>query len=106
MCYETGELDEYVVIKNLSESPVKIGGWVLKNISKPSPKFTFPDYTLAPGEIIRVYTDEYNLETGGFCFYYGHGDIWSNDNPDIAVLYDAYGNEVCRTTYAISTENE
>ena len=106
-CYERVEPDEYVVIKNLSENPVKMGGWVLKNISKPSPHFTFPSHFIAdPGEIIRVYTDEYHLETGGFCFYYIQGDIWSNDKPDIAVLYDAQGYEVSRKSYAVPTNNE
>ncbi|MGB8706762.1 MAG: lamin tail domain-containing protein [Dehalococcoidia bacterium] len=105
--YERVEPDEYVVIKNLSEYYQDMSGWVLKNISNPSPTFkfpTFPPYTLAPGGIIRVYTDEYHPETGGLTFYYGYGDIWSNDKPDIAVLYDALGNEVSRKSYAVHTE--
>jgi len=104
VCYERVEPDEYVVIKNLSEYYQDMSGWVLKNISNPSPTFkfpTFPPYTLAPGGIIRVYTDEYHPETGGLSFYYGYGDLWSNDNPDIAVLYDALGNEVSRKSYAV-----
>ena len=127
LCYERVEPDEYVVIKNLGESPVKMGGWVLKNISKPSPSFTFPSHFIAePGQIIRVYTDEVYPEcdtwrafgTGAkaadctdpkqawFSFYYGTGDIWSNDNSDIAVLYDEQGNEISRKSYAVQTENE
>jgi len=105
ICYKRVEPDEYVVIKNLSECCVDISGWLLKNISDPTiPSFTFPRFMpvlLPPGEIIRVYTDEYNPETGGFTFYYGPGDIWSNDNPDIAVLYDAQGNEVSRKSYTL-----
>lgn len=106
--YERVEPDEYVVIKNLSEDYHDISGWVLKNISRPTiPSFTFPRFMpvlLDPGEIIRVYTDEYNAETGGFSFYYGTGDIWRNDKPDIAVLYDARGNEVSRKSYAVPME--
>ncbi len=108
--YERVEPDEYVVIKNLSEDYHDISGWTLKNISRPTiPSFTFPRFMpvlLVPGEIIRVYTDEYNAETGGFSFYYGTGNIWRNDKPDIAVLYDARGNEVSRKSYAVQTENE
>jgi hypothetical protein len=106
-CYKRVEYDEYVVIKNLSECYVDVSGWALKNISKetyPSLTFTFPTYPrtiLEPGAIIRVYTDEVHPETGGFCFYYGFGDIWSNDKPDIAVLYDAQGNEVSRRSYTL-----
>jgi hypothetical protein len=99
--YERVEPDEYVVIKNLSEYYQDMSGWVLKNISQPGPSFKFPPYTISPGEIIRVYTDEYHPETGGFTFYYGYGDLWSNDNSNIAVLYDALGNEVSRKSYAV-----
>lgn len=102
--YERVEPDEYVVIKNLSEYYQDMSGWVLKNISIPSPTFkfpTFPPYTLAPGGIIRVYTDEYHEETGGLSFYYGYGDIWSNDKPNTAVLYDAHGEEVSRKSYTV-----
>jgi hypothetical protein len=104
LCYERVEPNEYVVIKNLGDCYVDMSGWVLKNISNPSPPFKFPTsppYTLAPGGIIRVYTDEYHSETGGLSFYYGHGDIWSNDKPNTAVLYDAYGKEVSRKSYAV-----
>ena len=103
-CYKRVEPDEYVVIKNLSEDDQDMGGWVLKNISKPSPSFkfpSFPPYILAPGGIIRVYTDEYHPETGGLTFYYGHGDIWSNNQSDIAVLYDAHGKEISRKSYTV-----
>jgi hypothetical protein len=100
-CYERVEPDEYVVIKNLGSCYVDMTGWQLKNISKPSPVFKFPTFTIYPGEIIRVYTDEYHPETGGFTFYYGYGDIWSNDHNDIAVLYDALGNEVSRKSYTV-----
>jgi hypothetical protein len=59
ICYERIEPDEYVVIKNLSETHVKMGGWVLKNITKGYPSFTFPlDFVFGPGQIVRVYTDE------------------------------------------------
>jgi hypothetical protein len=107
ICYERVEPDEYVVIKNLGECYVDVSGWVLKNINKLYPKFTFPSYQsalLPPGAIIRVYTNEFHPETGGLSFYYGTGDIWSNDEPDIAVLYDAEGNEVSRKSYLVPME--
>jgi hypothetical protein len=103
-CYKKIEPDEYVVIKNLSTCYQDLTGWTLKNISKPGPTFKFPPVYIAPGGIIRVYTDEYHDETGGLTFYYGAGDIWSNDHSDIAVLYDALGNEVSRKSYLVPTE--
>jgi hypothetical protein len=102
-CYERVEPDEYVVIKNLSTCYQDLTGWTLKNISKPSPTFKFPPAIIAPGGITRIYTDEYHEEFDGLTFYYGHGDIWSNDHPDIAVLYDALGNEVSRKSYTLPT---
>jgi hypothetical protein len=122
LCYKRIEPDEYVVIKNLSESYVKMGGWVLKNITKGYPSFTFPlDFIFGPGQIIRVYTNEIYpecetwLEFGGssetlscenpgklwFSFNWGPGDIWSNETPNVAVLYDAEGKEVSRKSYAV-----
>ena len=103
-CYKRVEPDEYVVIKNLSTCFQELTGWSLKNISKPIPTFKFPPFIIYPGEIIRVYTDEYHEETGGLTFYFGTGDLWSNDNPDIAVLYDALGNEVSRKSYLVPAE--
>jgi hypothetical protein len=103
-CYERVEPDEYVVIKNLSTCYQYMTDWTLKNISKPSPTFKFPPFVIAPGGVIRVYTDEWHEETGGLTFYYGQGDLWSNDNPDIAVLYDALGNEVSRKSYTLPME--
>ena len=100
-CTELVEPDEYVVIKNLSTCFQDLSGWQLKNISKPSPTFKFPSVYIMPGGIVRVYTDEYHPEFGGLTFYYGYGDIWSNDHSDIAVLYDALGNEVARKSYTI-----
>ncbi|MGA7678483.1 MAG: lamin tail domain-containing protein [Dehalococcoidia bacterium] len=125
LCYKRIEPDEYVVIKNLSETSVKMGGWVLKNITKGYPSFTFPPYfVFGPGQIIRVYTDEIYpecgawLEFGGdskapycenpgkiwFSFNWGVGDIWSNEKPNIAVLYNARGNEVSRKSYVVPME--
>jgi len=123
--YERVEPDEYVVIKNLSESPQEMGGWVLKNITKGYPSFTFPfDFVMGPGQIIRVYTNEIYPECGTwlefgtdskapycenpgkiwFSFNWGAGDIWSNEKPDVAVLYDAQGNEVSRKSYTVPIE--
>ena len=100
-CYERVEPDEYVVIKNLSDCAVEMTGWTLKNISRATPYFKFPSGYILPGGIIRVYTDEVHPETGGFTFFYGFGDLWRNDNPDIAVLYDAQGNEVSQKSYTL-----
>ena len=129
---ETGntivEFDEYIEIKNESDSPQNIAGWVLKNITKGAPAFVFPPllpcscewYTnfedcvencysphpcvIEPRESIRVYTGEVHYESGGFCFNYFPGDIWNNETPDTAVLYNLEWQEVSRKSYVISKE--
>ena len=92
------ESDEYVEITNPGDQPQDLAGWMLKDISEGYPSFTFPSYILAPGESIRVYTNEYHPEWGGFSFEYGRA-IWNNTEPDVAVLYDKQDKEVSRRSY-------
>jgi hypothetical protein len=126
---EIVEWDEYIEIKNLSDSPQNVAGWTLQNITKGAPTFIFPLFkpcscnflgswskcvencypprpcVIDPRESIRVYTGEPQWESGGYCFYYYPGDIWNNETPDTAVLYNAEGQEVSRRSYIIPTRN-
>lgn len=123
--YDIIEADEYVEIKNLSDSPHDISGWMLKNVTKGSCAFIFPTFkpcscswygnwktciencyppshcVIDPYKSIRVYTGEIHSESGGFCLYYTPGDFWDNESPDIAALYNSNGEEVSRKSYII-----
>jgi len=92
------ESDEYVEITNLGDQPQDLTGCVLIDIDEGYPSFTFPSYILAPGESIRVYTNEYHPEWGGFSFEYSQA-IWNNTEPDVAVLYDNQGNILSQMSY-------
>ncbi len=92
------ESDEYAEITNLGDEPQELTGYILMDISEGYPSFIFPSYILAPGECIRVYTNEYHPEWGGFSFEYGQA-IWNNTEPDVAVLYNSQGREVSRRSY-------
>jgi len=92
------EADEYVEITNLGPFPQELQGWLLVDEAEGYPEFAFPRYTLAPGEAIRVYTNEHNPQWGGFSFGFGRA-IWNNDDPDVAVLYNETGIEVSRHSY-------
>ncbi len=92
------ESDEYVEITNLGDQAQDLVHWELKDISEGYPSFIFPSYILAPGESIRVYTNEYHPEWGGFSFEYGRA-IWSNSESDVAVLYNSQGKETSRKSY-------
>ena len=125
MGYKTIEADEYVEIKNKSDCWQVISGWTLKNVTKGCPSFTLPihlpsdtlprPWALPPRHSIRIYTgaiheddelyDEYH-ESGGLHFYYFPGDIWDNEEPDVAVLYNSKREEVSRRSYAIPVENK
>jgi hypothetical protein len=54
---------------------------------------------LYPGQTVLVFTDEIHCEYGGFSFFYGLGNIWNNQDPDTAVLYNEKGDEVSRRSY-------
>jgi len=92
------ESDEYVEITNLGDQAQDLAHWMITDVSEGYPSFTFPSYVLAPGKSIRVYTNEYHPEWGGFSFEYGRA-IWSNSEPDVAVLYNGQGKEVSRKSY-------
>lgn len=118
------EWDEYVEIHNFSDSPQNLVGWTLKNVTKGAPTFIFPMFTpcycnsltvsecmeecyppqpctIEPRESIRVHTGDPQWTTGGYCFYYYPGNVWDNETPDTAVLYNAAGQEVSRRSYFI-----
>ncbi len=92
------ESDEYVEITNLDDEPQDLTGCVLMDTSEGYPSFIFPSYILAPGKSIRVYTNEYHSEWGGFSFEYSQ-PIWNNSEPDVAVLYNNQDEEVSRKSY-------
>jgi len=115
MGYEIVEADEYVEIKNQSNSWQVIAGWTLKNITKGWPTFIFPihlpsdvvprPWALPPHHSVRVYTGEVHPESGGLCFNCFAGDIWDNEVPDVAALYDSRGEEVSRRSYVIPSDD-
>jgi hypothetical protein len=126
--YTIAEWDEYVEIKNFSDSPQNIFDWSLKNITRGEPTYFFPRYkpcscdnitiskclkkcypvrpdTIEPRESIRVYTGAPQWDYGGYGFYYSFGNIWNNETPDTAVLYNAEGREVSRKSYIITEKS-
>lgn len=91
------ESDEYAVIANTGTAATNIGGWRL-NAGDPGQDFTFPNFTLAPGQACRVYTNEHHAESCGFSFGSGRA-IWNNKDGDCGTLYDASGKEVSNYCY-------
>jgi uncharacterized protein (DUF697 family) len=91
------QADEYAEITNAGDVSVDLSGWTL-DAEGTGQVFTFPAGTqLAPGQVIRVYTDEVHPATGGFKFGIRRA-IW-NDRGDRARLHDAGGALVSSFTY-------
>ena len=89
--------DEYVEIANQGRGTADLSDWLL-NAGDRDQTFTFPPgTTLAPGAIVRVYTDEIHPETGGFSFE-SRRAIW-NDDGDLGVLRDSRGSVVSSLAY-------
>lgn len=84
------------MIANVGTAPINIGGWVL-NAGDPGQDFRFPGFDLAPGQSVRVYTNEHHQESGGFSFGSGKA-IWNNGG-DCGYLFDAGGNQVSDWCY-------
>jgi hypothetical protein len=91
------EPDEYCEIRNVGESVSDLEGWRL-NAGAPGQDFRFPAFDLAPGQAIRVYTNQVHAEYGGFSFAHTETALWANKG-DCGYLYDAGGEEVSRYCY-------
>jgi len=92
------EPDEYVEIVNRGGSPASLEGWSLTDIDDGAPTFAFPSGFVAPGGVVRVYTNEAHPEWGGYSFERGTA-IWNNGEPDTAGLADPTGALVSTSTY-------
>ncbi|MDB9319299.1 lamin tail domain-containing protein [Nodularia spumigena] len=90
--------DEYVEISNQETTPADVSGWQIVSGVGRNKAFTFPQGTiLAPGQSVRVYTNEVHPESGGFS--YGSGVSLWKDSGDEARLLDAQGNLVSGLAY-------
>ena len=92
------ESDEYVQISNAGQAPQEMLGWLLRDRDDERQEFVFPAWTLNPGDVVRVYTNEVHPQWGGFSFGRGTA-IWHNEDPDRADLYDEKGVLVSSKTY-------
>ncbi|MBN1145673.1 MAG: lamin tail domain-containing protein [Anaerolineales bacterium] len=81
------EPNEFVEIHNLSDNPVQLKNWTVKNLE--NHVYVFPEYILLPGQFCRVYTNQYHSGTCGFTFN-NPAPIW-DDLSDCAYLKDSLG---------------
>jgi hypothetical protein len=78
------EPDEFVEIRNEETTPINMRGWSLSDRSNND--FLFPDFTMNPGSVCRVYTNQDHPEWCGFNIK-AEAAIWDNSG-DCAALRD------------------
>jgi hypothetical protein len=88
---------EFVLILNDTDCVMDLTGWVIHDAATRRRSYTFPSRTLAPGEQIRLWSkagadDAHNL-------YWGRKQAVWNNSGDTAVLIDARGREMVRTSF-------
>jgi micrococcal nuclease len=81
---------EYVDIQNVSEQAIDLDGWVL--LSERGNQSCTLGGAIQPGETLRVWATK--GEPGFSCGF--TSNIWSNSEPDPAVLYNPQGKVVSR----------
>jgi micrococcal nuclease len=79
------EPDEYVEIRNDGSGSINLQGWTL--VDKADHTYRFPDYTIEPGEVCRIYTNQIHEEWCGFSYGFTGSAIWNNSG-DCAYLRD------------------
>ncbi|MDZ8183678.1 MAG: lamin tail domain-containing protein [Nostoc sp. ChiSLP02] len=90
--------DEYVEITNKEKTAIDVSGWQIASGVGRNKAFTFPQGTkLAPGQSVRVYTNEVHPESGGFSC--GSGVSLWKDSGDEGRLLDTQGNVVSGLAY-------
>lgn len=92
----SNDLDEYVEIANTGNSSVNLEGWVLRDVYG-GQEFKWPNFSIQPGQHIRVYTGGNHPESGSFSFGSGK-PIWNNKG-DAAELLDGSGKVVSSFAY-------
>jgi competence protein ComEC len=89
------EPDEYVEIRNGDDHPVQLEGWTVRDEAEHV--FTFPSHIMQPGQVCRVFTNEYHPEWCGFSYASGSA-IWNNSG-DTAYLRNSDGALIDTYTY-------
>ncbi|RME49576.1 MAG: hypothetical protein D6796_04710 [Caldilineae bacterium] len=85
--------EEYADLTNTTHQPQDLTGWRL--VSERGGQSCPLAGILSPGETVRVWARAADAGRGGYNCGFEHG-IWSNSQPDPAILYDADGIEVHR----------
>jgi len=87
------KVEEYVDLQNVSDQPQDLRGWNVLS-EKDGQKCNLAG-TIAPGETLRIWALATQAAQGGYNCGFSQ-EIWSDNEADDAILYDAFGVEVSR----------
>ncbi len=88
------DVEEYVDLQNVGNSPQDLTGWRLLS-ERDGQSCTFEGVTMQPGESLRVWALLADSTRVGYNCGFAQ-NIWSNTEPDAAVLFNPEGIEVSR----------
>ena len=91
------EKDEYIEIKNFSNQHINITSWILYADSL-GVDFIFPEFSISPGQVCRIYTNEYHSDYCGFSFE-SDIPIWENEEGDCGFLFNLELEEISEYCY-------
>lgn len=87
-------------IRNHGEGSVNLNGWTVQDSG--SNIYTFPEFTLEPGNTARIYNDYENTTVDcsvDLCWTSKSSSSLWNNNGDVATLKDSFGEEVDEYCY-------
>lgn len=84
---------EYADLRNTTRQTQRLAGWKL--VSERGGQTCELDGVLRPNTVLRVWAQAADANQGGFNCGFSQG-VWSNSDPDPAVLYDPFGREMSR----------
>jgi|SRR5215216_1720416 len=90
---DVDKVSEYVDIQNLTNAPVDLRGWRL--VSEVGSQSCALRGTLQPNRVLRIWAHQ--GDPGFDCRF--PSNIWRDNEPDPAVLYNPQGQEVSRFPY-------
>lgn len=89
-----GSESERIVLRNDSEKIIDLSGWWIQS-SRGNEMFFFPNKSkIEPKERISIAAS--GKEPDSATYIWGEKNVWHDSKSDLAILYDAMGNEVAR----------
>lgn len=95
---ENGEYADYIILKNVSSSPVDMSGWYISDNERDIRKWRFPAITIEAGETITVFASgkDRSAEKDKL-----HTNFGLSSEGEIVVLSDPKGRRMDRVDYGL-----